>query len=68
MKENEILINEDSTWFTRLRKEQYNTATILEHYRKHNSEEFTKEKKMLRPTYNIGSAPTVIGAFSHIIY
>lgn len=45
---NEMVINEggiNSTWFTKLRIEPDNTVTILGHYRKHNSEEFTKEEK-----------------------
>lgn len=45
---NEILINEggtNSTWFTRIRIEPDETVTILEHYRRHNSEEFTNEEK-----------------------
>jgi hypothetical protein len=45
---NEIVINEDginSTWFTRIRIEPDESVTILEHYRRHNSEEFTKEEK-----------------------
>lgn len=48
MEENEMLINEggiNSTWFTKLRIDPDETVTILEHYRKHNSEEFTKEEK-----------------------
>lgn len=46
--DNEILINEGGinwTWFTRLRVEPDDTVTILEHYRRHNSEEFTTEEK-----------------------
>lgn len=45
---NEIVINEggiNSTWFTILRIEPDDTVTILEHYRKHNSEEFTPDEK-----------------------
>ena len=48
MTENEMLINEggiNSTWFTRLRIEPDNTVTILEHYRRHNSEEFSDDEK-----------------------
>lgn len=48
MEENEMLINEggiNSTWFTRIRIEPDETVTILEHYRRHNSEEFTTEEK-----------------------
>ena len=48
MKENEMIINEggiNSTWFTKIRIEPDNTVTILKHYRKHNSEEFTTEEK-----------------------
>lgn len=48
MEENEMIINEggiNSTWFTRIRIEPDETVTILEHYRRHNSEEFTKEEK-----------------------
>ena len=48
MKENEIMVNEggiNSTWFTRIRIEPDDTVTILEHYRKHNSEEFTADEK-----------------------
>lgn len=45
---NEMLINEGGTnwtWFTRIRIEPDDTVTILEHYRKHNSEEFTTDEK-----------------------
>lgn len=45
---NEMVINEGGinvTWFTKLRIEPDDTVTILEHYRKHNSEEFTPEEK-----------------------
>lgn len=48
MEENEMLINEggiNSTWFTRIRIEPDETVTILEHYRKHNSEEFSPDEK-----------------------
>jgi hypothetical protein len=48
MDKNELLINEggiNSTWFTRIRIEPDYTVTILEHYRKHNSEEFTADEK-----------------------
>jgi hypothetical protein len=48
MEENEIIINEggiNSTWFTRIRIEPDETVTIVEHYRRHNSEEFTSEEK-----------------------
>lgn len=48
MEENEILINEggiNHTWFTRIRIEPDETVTILEHYRRHNSEEFSPEEK-----------------------
>jgi hypothetical protein len=46
--DNELLINEGGinyTWFTRIKIEPDYTVTILEHYRKHNSEEFTTEEK-----------------------
>lgn len=45
---NEMLINEGGinyTWFTRIRIEPDDTVTILEHYRKHNTEEFTTDEK-----------------------
>lgn len=45
---NEMLINEGGinwTWFTRIRIEPDDTVTILEHYRRHNSEEFTTDEK-----------------------
>lgn len=45
---NEMLINEGGinwTWFTRIRIEPDDTVTILEFYRRHNSEEFTAEEK-----------------------
>ena len=48
MKENEMLINEGGinwTWFTKIRIEPDDTVTILGHYRKHNSEEFTADEK-----------------------
>lgn len=48
MEENEIIVNEggtNSTWFTRLKIEPDKTVTILEHYRRHNSEDFTNEEK-----------------------
>jgi hypothetical protein len=48
MDNNEILINEGGinwTWFTRIIIEPDETVTILEHYRKHNSEEFTQDEK-----------------------
>ena len=48
MEENEMLINEggiNSTWFTRIRIEPDETVTILEHYRRHNSEEFSPDEK-----------------------
>ncbi len=44
----EMIINEGGinwTWFTRLRMEPDDTVTILEHYRKHNTEEFTQDEK-----------------------
>lgn len=43
-----MLINEGGinwTWFTRIKIEPDDTVTILENYRKHNSEEFTTEEK-----------------------
>jgi len=43
-----MLINEGGinwTWFTRIRIEPDDTVTILEHYRKHNTEEFTADEK-----------------------
>lgn len=46
--DSEILINEGGinwTWFTRIRLEPDDTVTILEHYRKHNTEQFTTEEK-----------------------
>jgi hypothetical protein len=59
MEENEMLINEggiNSTWFTRIRIEPDETVTILEHYRKHNSEEFaTDEKSAIRHPEYYGS-------------
>lgn len=48
MNKDELLINEGGinyTWFTRIRIELDLTVTILEHYRKHNSEEFTADEK-----------------------
>ncbi len=48
MEEYDMLINEGGinwTWFTKIRIEPDDTVTILEHYRKHNSEEFTSEEK-----------------------
>jgi hypothetical protein len=48
MEENEMVINEggiNSTWFTRLKIEPDETVTILEHYRRHNSEEFSPDEK-----------------------
>jgi hypothetical protein len=53
---NEILINEggtNHTWFTRIRMEPNDTVTILEHYRRHNSEEFTvdEENAIHHPEY-----------------
>jgi hypothetical protein len=48
MEENEMLINEggiNSTWFTKIRIEPDETVTILEHYRRHNSEEFSPDEK-----------------------
>lgn len=56
---NEMLINEggiNSTWFTRIRIESDDTVTILEHYRKHNSEEFSiDEKNAIHHTKYYGS-------------
>ncbi len=49
---NEMLINEGGinyTWFTRIRIEPDDTVTILEHYRKHNTEEFTTDEKNAMP-------------------
>jgi len=46
--DNEMLINEGGinwTWFTRIKIEPDDTVTILEHYRRHNSEEFTTDEK-----------------------
>lgn len=46
--DDEILINEGGinwTWFTRIRIEPDDTVTILENYRKHNTEEFTADEK-----------------------
>jgi hypothetical protein len=48
MEENEMIINEggiNSTWFTRIRIESDETVTILEHYSRHNSEEFSPDEK-----------------------
>lgn len=45
---NEMLINEGGinwTWFTRIRIEPDDAVTILENYRKHNTEEFTTDEK-----------------------
>lgn len=47
MEENELLINEGGIrykWFTKIRINPDDTVTILKYYRKHISEEFTKEE------------------------